>query len=360
MNNKKLKLGLFCTLLLLCQTFTEAAQIYNKEGNKLYLDGRVIARRIISDNENIDGDKVRFRMNIHGETKITETLYGYGRFEHDFNAFEPESAAPTDYTRYAYAGLNEKYWGSISYGRNDGVLAYPQYTTMIFPINGGGTYAPDTFMGKRGTGILTWQNNDLFGFIPGGELRLQYQGKNEGSRSVNTQNGNGYGIAFGYAIPSAPLEFSAAWALSQRTLKQQQADYGEGDSADGWMVGMAWQPENWYIGAFYGETENMQFVNNRRSKISGFANKAQNLEAGIRYRFPSKLTTAVGYRESKAKNLDGIGDALLVRNALLFVSYPLNANFSLSAEYSVNLLKDNNPLGLNTDDATWLTATFIF
>lgn len=360
MNNKKLNLGLFFTLLLACQTVTEAAQLYNKDGNKLYLDGRIIARRIISENENIDGDKVRFRMNLHGETQITETLYGYGRFEHDFNAFEPENAAPTDYTRYAYVGLSEKYWGSINYGRNNGVLAYPQYTTMIFPVNGGGTYAPDLFMGKRGSGILTWQNNDLFGAIPGMELLLQYQGKNEGSRSVKNQNGDGYGVALGYAIPSTKLEVSAAWASSQRTSKQQQTIYGEGDRADGWMVGMAWQPENWYIGAFYGETENMQFVNNGRTKISGFADKAQSLEAGIRYRFPSKLNAAVGYRESKAKDLEGIGDAFLIKNALLLVSYPFNPNFSLSAEYSINLLKDDNPLGLNTDDATWLTATFVF
>ncbi|MEH0833993.1 porin [Pectobacterium cacticida] len=360
MNNKKLKLGLFCTLLLSCLTVTEAALIYNKDGNKLYLDGRVISRRIISDNENMDGDKVRFRMNLHGETKITETLYGFGRFEHDFNAFETESAPSKDYTRYAYAGLNNKYWGSLSYGRNDGVLAYPQYTTMIFPVNGGGTYAPDTFMGKRGTGILTWRNNDLFGFVPGVDLRLQYQGKNEGNRAIKTQNGNGYGIALGYAIPSTMLEFSAAWASSQRTPNQQLADYGQGHRANGWMVGAAWQPENWFIGAFYGETENMQFVNNQRNKRTGFADKAQNLEAGIRYRFPSRLTTGVGYRESKAKNLDGIGDALLIRNALLLVSYPLNAHFSLSAEHSINLLKENNPLGLHTDDATWLTASFIF
>lgn len=360
MNNKKLKLGLFCTLLLSCHTFAEAAQIYNKEGNKLYLDGRVIARTAISGNEKIDGDKSRVRMNIHGETQITDTLYGFGRFEHDFTAFEAESSAPSNYTRYAYAGLNEKYWGSISYGRNDGVLAYSQYTTMIFPVNGGGTYAADTFMGKRGTGILTWKNNDLFGFIPGAELRLQYQGKNEGSRTIRTQNGDGYGISLGYVIPSTQLELSAAWASSQRTIKQQQTNYGHGDRADGWIVGGLWQSNNWTIGAFYGETKNMHFVNNTQTTLSGFADKAQNMEAGVRYRFPSKLTTAVGYRESKAKDLKGVGDALLIKNALLLVSYPFNANFSLSAEHSINLLNDNNPLGLNTDDATWLTATFIF
>lgn len=355
--NKRFTLGFICTLPLLFHTLVEAAPIYNANGNKLYLDGRVIARRIISDNDKTNGDKTRLRLNVHGETQISPTFYAYGRFERDFNGYEAENSVSTDYTRFAYAGLSDTNWGSFDYGRNSGTFFKSLYTIAMFPVNGGGTYKVDNFiMGKRGNGMFTWRKEELFEAIPGLALTLQYQGKNDdSSRSIQTQNGDGYGIAFAYVIPDTKLELSSAWGSSTLTDRQQQK-YDQGDKADGWIVGAKWQPGHWTLSGFYSETHNMQFINASR----GFANKAQTMEAGISYRFQHGLLTAVGYRESKANDIRGMSDAYLVKDTLLLATYFLNSNFSLSAEYRLNMLEKDNALGLSSDDATWLTATFIF
>ena len=355
--NKRFILGFFCTILLFWQAVVEAAPIYQKNGNRLYLDGMVIARRIISKNDSVNGDKTRVRLNLHGETQITPTLYGYGRFERDFNAFEPENVEPSDYTRFAYAGLSQSQWGQLNYGRNDGIFSRSLYTVYMFPVNGGGTYKVDNFiMGKRGNGILTFQHRDLFGAMPGLDVILKYQGKNDGGdRSIQNQNGNGYGVGLAYTVPNTKLEVSSAWGSAEHSDSQRQT-YGQKDKASGWIIGSRWQPGNWTLSGFYSETRNMQFINASK----GFANKAQTLEAAVRYRFQSGFHSVIGYRQSKAEEIKGVGDAYLLNDFLLLVSYPFNPNLKVSAEHRLNMLKKDNALALASDDVTWLTITFNF
>lgn len=61
-----------------------AAEIYNKDGNKLDLYGKVDVRHLFSDNDHYgdsqNGDDSRFRIGLKGETQITDQLTGFGRF----------------------------------------------------------------------------------------------------------------------------------------------------------------------------------------------------------------------------------------------------------------------------------------
>lgn len=91
---------------------------------------------------------------------------------------------------------------------------------------GGGSYdGIDNFMTYRTNNLLTYRNKNLFSFIPGLELGIQAQGKNDGwndtenetgPRSNNPigvahQNGNGVGSSLIYHITDA---FSAGASCS--------------------------------------------------------------------------------------------------------------------------------------------------
>ncbi len=67
-----------------------AAEIYNKDGNKLDLYGKVDGLHYFSSNHSTDGDQSYIRMGIKGETQITDQLTGFGQWEYQVNANRPE------------------------------------------------------------------------------------------------------------------------------------------------------------------------------------------------------------------------------------------------------------------------------
>lgn len=62
----------------------QAAEIYNKDGNKLDVYGKVKAMHYMSDNASKDGDQSYIRFGFKGETQINDQLTGYGRWEAEF------------------------------------------------------------------------------------------------------------------------------------------------------------------------------------------------------------------------------------------------------------------------------------
>lgn len=62
-------------------SFANAAEIYNKDGNKLDLYGRVNAKHYFSDSKSNDGDMTYVRLGFKGETQINDQLTGYGQWE---------------------------------------------------------------------------------------------------------------------------------------------------------------------------------------------------------------------------------------------------------------------------------------
>ncbi|EEK6974535.1 porin, partial [Salmonella enterica] len=160
-----------------------AAEIYNKDGNKLDLYGKVDGLHYFSSNKNKDGDKSYMRLGFKGETQINEQVTGYGQWEYQINTNRPEdgdtSNSPQSYTRLAFAGLSFGNAGSIDYGRNYGVLYDIGAWTDMLPEFGNDSYEnSDNFMTGRANGLLTYRNNGFFGLVDGLNFALQYQGKN--------------------------------------------------------------------------------------------------------------------------------------------------------------------------------------
>lgn len=365
-----------------------AAEIYNKDGNKLDLYGKVDGLHYFSSNKNKDGDQSYMRLGFKGETQINEQVTGYGQWEYQINTNRPEdgdtSNSPQSYTRLAFAGLSFGNAGSIDYGRNYGVLYDIGAWTDMLPEFGNDSYEnSDNFMTGRANGLLTYRNNGFFGLVDGLNFALQYQGKNDGnnwkgdtwdgtplsnnSRKIAGQNGDGFGLSATYDAGMG-ISAGAAYTNSNRTSEQKYRDDG-GNKAEAWTAGLKYDANDVYLAANYTQTRNMTWLNiadnsrigqdNQKDYDGDFAHKTDNWEIVAQYQFDSGLRPSVAYLQSRARNT-GYGDFDLVKYADVGATYNFNKNMSAYVDYKINLLKADNPAGLNTGNivATGLVYQF--
>ena len=338
---------------LVASSATQAAEVYNKDGNKLDVYGKVKAMHYISDYDSKDGDQTYVRFGIKGETQINDQLTGYGRWESEFSGNKTESDS-TQKTRLAFAGLKLKNYGSFDYGRNLGALYDVEAWTDMFPEFGGDSSAQtDNFMTKRASGLATYRNTDFFGVVDGLDLTLQYQGKNQ-DRDVKKQNGDGFGTSVTYDFGGSDFAVSGAYTNSDRTNQQNLQTRGTGDKAEAWATGLKYDANDIYIATFYSETRNMTPIS------GGFANKTQNFEAVVQYQFDFGLRPSLGYVLSKGKDIEGVGNEDLVNYIDVCATYYFNKNMSAFVDYKINQLDSDNKLGSNDDDIVAVGMVYQF
>src|SRR5476651_2719490 len=345
-----------------------AAEIYNKDGNKLDLYGKVKAEHYFSDDNTQDGDQTYVRMGFKGQTQINDMLTGYGQWEYQVAANHSEAQGTQGTkTRLGFAGLKFANYGSFDYGRNYGALYDIEAWTDMFPEFGGDGYTKaDRFMTGRTNGVATYRNRGFFGMVDGLNVALQYQGKNENDgRSSSTANGDGYALSTTYALGDTGVSFGGAYASSDRTTGQSNSAYGKGDKADAWTGGMKYDANGVYLAAMYAETRNMIAITVPAGIAgapagSGFANKTQTVEAVAQYQFDFGLRPSLGYVQTKGKDIEGIGDVDLVKYFDVGATYYFNKNMSAYVDYKINQLDDDNKLGLNNDDVTAVGLVYQF
>lgn len=365
---------------LLTMGAANAAEIYNKDGNKLDLYGKVDARHLFSDNAGSDGDDTYVRLGFKGETQITSDLSGYGQWEYNVQADSAEGSNQS-WTRLGYAGLKFAEYGSFDYGRNYGVVYDVEAWTDMLPVFGGDTYSDsDRFMTGRGNGMATYRNTDFFGLVEGWNFALQYQGSNEGSSAnfgqegnnnrsgsnVRNDNGDGWGLSSTYDFDIG-VSAGAAFASSDRTNVQESGTTARGEKADVWTVGLKYDANDIYLAAMYAEARNMTPFGNSESYV---ANKTQNFEVTAQYQFDFGLRPSVAYVQSKGKDLlarggFGGGDADLQKFVEIGATYYFNKNFNIFVDYQLNLMDSNSytdNVGVvnGKDDQVALAVTYQF
>ena len=364
---------------LLVAGAANAAEVYNKNGNKLDLYGKVDGLHYFSDDKNADGDQTYMRIGFKGETQVNDQITGYGQWEYQIQGNAPESEN-NSWTRVAFAGLKFGDAGSFDYGRNYGVVYDVTSWTDVLPEFGGDTYGSDNFMQQRGNGFATYRNADFFGLVDGLNFALQYQGKNgspsgEGAdgiaytgvtnngREALRQNGDGVGGSVTYDIGEG-FGLGAAVSSSKRTDEQNRAIYlGNGDRAETYTGGLKYDANNLYLAAQYTQTYNATRVGGE-----GWANKAQNFEVVAQYQFDFGLRPSVAYLQSKGKNLGTLNgrnydDEDLLKYVDVGATYYFNKNMSTYVDYKINLLDDNNftrDAGISTDDVVALGLVYQF
>ncbi|BDH45132.1 phosphoporin PhoE [Salmonella enterica subsp. enterica serovar Choleraesuis] len=366
---------------LLVAGSASAAEIYNKDGNKLDLYGKVTGLHYFSDNKGDDGDQTYMRLGFKGETQISDQLTGYGQWEYQIQGNTSENSnGNKNWTRVAFAGLRFGDAGSFDYGRNYGVIYDVSSWTDVLPEFGGDTYGGDNFMFARGNGMATYRNSDFFGLVDGLDFALQYQGHNGGSgrgegddnnqtnnpRDLQRQNGDSFGGSLTYDMSDYVdgLSFGAAIASAKRTSEQNRPDVqGNGDNATAYTGGIKYDANNVYLAAMYTQAYNAIRAGNGSYGLDGFANKAQNFEVVAQYQFDFGLRPSVAYLQSKGKDLDHYGDQDLVKYVEVGASYYFNKNMSTYVDYKINLLDDNRYTrenGVSTDNIVALGLTYQF
>ena len=365
---------------LLVAGAANAAEVYNKDGNKLDVYGKTVGLHYFSDNAGNDGDQTYARLGFKGETQINSDLSGYGQWEYNFAGNNSEGGSDAqngNKTRLAFAGLKYADLGSFDYGRNYGVVYDVTSWTDVLPEFGGDTYGSDNFMQQRDNGFATYRNTDFFGLVDGLNFAVQYQGKNgsvdgEGmtnnGRGALRQNGDGVGGSITYDYEGFGI--GAAVSSSKRTDDQNFGlnGYGErylgnGDRAETYTGGLKYDANNIYLAAQYTQTYNATRVGSL-----GWANKAQNFEAVAQYQFDFGLRPSVAYLQSKGKNLGVINgrnydDEDILKYVDVGATYYFNKNMSTYVDYKINLLDDNRftrDAGINTDDIVALGLVYQF
>ncbi|MEG5468008.1 porin OmpC [Enterobacter roggenkampii] len=368
---------------LLMAGAANAAEMYNKDGNKVDLYGKVDARHTFSDNPGDDGDETYVQIGFKGETQITNDLTGYGQWEYKTYANDTEGAGDKSFNRLAYAGLKFGEYGSFDYGRNYGVVYDVEAWTDMLPVFGGDSYTwTDNFMVGRTNGVATYRNNDFFGLVDGLNFALQYQGANEGAnanedqegtknghKDVRFQNGDGFGMSTSYDFSGdlSGLSLGAAYSSSDRTNDQvaygkaaESIGFAGGEKAEAWTVGAKYDANSVYLAMMYAETRNMTPIGN-----VGIANQTQNFEAVAQYQFDFGLRPSLAWVYSKGKDLDGKGfNQDLVNCIDLGMTYSFNKNFSTYVDYKINMLDNDEALydayGIFTDDIVGVGMTYQF
>ena len=338
--------------LLVAAGANASIEVWNKDGNKVDFYGRVKAANNITDRGQKDeGDDTSARLGMSGQTQITDSLVGYGRWEYEANAGKNSS----NEVRYAFAGLNFGDLGSFDYGRNDGVLkAITAYTDVLPQFGGDASNNNWNVLSSRTKAVATYRNNNFFGLSDDFSFALQYADNGDNSTTEDSIRGDSreaYGANAQWRIFDTGL--TAGGGYAQSTVK--------GTRHNTWAGGLKYENYDLYLGANYfqsklkkGSTVHWSngYQRHRDLKVRGFELVAQygiDLEVG-------RLTPSLAYVQHKLKadsmhfNRRNVHyyapgyNSPMAKYVSLGATYDLNKNFSTIIEYKFNLL-DRKDIG---------------
>lgn len=344
---KRNLLAIAIPALLVAGAANASIEIWNKDGNKLSVNGRVYALNYLGDKNNErdgEGDKTTARLGFSGETQVTELLTGYGRAEWETNTGSDSFKE----TRYAFAGLGFGQYGSFDYGRNDGVLKTITSYTDVLPEFGGDASNNDYYtLSARTKAVATYRNDGFFGQVDGLRFAIQYadDGDNSVARDSSLPNGDekskeAYGAVIDYDVLDTGISVGAAYAQSTGKEKSKA-----------WNTGIKYDAYNLYLAAQYIEGKHQKLYEDNNDKLKdvkvrGFEVVAQ---YGIDFEY-GRLTPSVAYVQHKLKDTYDTGFKKDVANYVeVGLQYDFNKNLTALIDYKINLL-DKKDIGAATYD----------
>lgn len=319
---KRNLLAIAIPALLVAGAANASIEVWNKDGNKLNINGRVYALNYLGDTKNNldgEGDKTTARLGFTGETQVTDSLSGYGRAEWETSAKDGFKE-----TRYAFAGLNFGQYGSFDYGRNDGVLkAITAYTDVLPEFGGNASNNTYYVLSARSNAVATYRNSGFYGLVDGLDFAVQYGDNKVDSNNVLTDNKEAFGINAQYAILDTGLSVGGGYATTTKA--------GDDERANTYMAGVKYEAYNLYLGALYSHTKYDD------AKVKGFELVAQygfDFEVG-------RLTPSVAYIQHKGTDYIKHGSDYLAKYVEVGVQYDFNKNLTAVVDYKINLLDDD-------------------
>lgn len=338
---KRNLLAIAIPAILTAGTVNASVEVWNQDGNRVSVEGRVKAANHITHKDNDNGDHSEAQLGFTGETQISDSLIGYGHAEWQTNAKNDNSmGAWKTETRYAFAGLNFGHLGSIDYGRNDGLIKGVSEYTDILPEFGGDSSSQEQYvLANRHSNLITYRNSSLFGLVDGLNVALQYADrlKNEvegGPQSVpapdKSDSRETYAVSFDYAILDTGVSFAGAYA------ETSGKDYNTT-----WASGLKYDANDLLIAANYFQSRNKDAdsTDDKAKRYWGFEAVAQ---YGIDFEV-GRLIPSVAYIQHKQKDMpEGGKRGDMVKYVDIGAKYQFNKNIAAVVDYKINLLKEKD------------------
>lgn len=361
-----------------------AAVIYDQNNNKLDLYGSITGDYHFASNHNAGmyqrGDQSYVRLGLKGTTQINNDLQGFGHVEYNMAPNAENNFNGPNQIRLAYAGLKDDRYGSISYGRNWGVMYDITSFTDVLPEWGEDTqgytqvstnnapYAATMFGTGRSDSVLQYRNS-----WNGFNLGLQYLGANDSysgndGYGITAENGDGYGMSMSYDTDMG-ITLGAAYNNARKSDNQKDALRGLNDkNAQMWSVGAKYDANNIYAAINYSETKNqLPFTVGADSLNAGELDSAatsQAVFAVAQYNFENGFTPSIAYAQGWLRHPNGYqGNQDYSKYVDLALTYNFNANMNAFVDYKINLLDNNeytrtNNVYTNNVAAVGLQYTF--
>ncbi|MEF1201876.1 porin [Vibrio owensii] len=313
----KLKTLAVAVALMASGSQVVASELYNQDGTSLEMGGRAEARLSM-----IDGkaeDRSRIRLNFLGKQEISDSLYGVGFWEGEFETFENGAVDNNSdlETRYAYAGLGGKY-GEITYGKNDGALGVITDFTDIMAYHGN-TAALKLPVADRTDSMVSYS-----GQFEQLALRASYRfaDRTTDANGFDDNEQDGFSLSGIYAFADTGLELGAGFANQ--------------DDVDQYMLAASYTVGNFYVAGNY-------------TGIEQDSDDYKGYELAAAYTMGQTVFTST-YNKGDVEDTD------TVENLAVDVTYYFKPNFRGYASYNFDLMdnegsdeQDELALGLRYD-----------
>ena len=228
----KLKTLAVAVALLASGSQVVASELYNQDGTSLEMGGRAEARLSMMDGK--AEDRSRIRLNFLGKQEISDSLYGVGFWEGEFETFENGGVDGNSdlETRYAYAGLGGKY-GEITYGKNDGALGVITDFTDIMAYHGN-TAADKLAVADRTDNMVAYS-----GQFDQLAVRASYRfaDRTTDANGFDDNEQDGFSLSGIYAFADTGFELGAGFASQ--------------DKNDQYMLAASYTVGNFYVAGNY-------------------------------------------------------------------------------------------------------------
>ncbi len=313
----KLKTLAVAVALMASGSQVVASELYNQDGTSLEMGGRAEARLSM-----IDGkaeDRSRIRLNFLGKQEISDSLYGVGFWEGEFETFENGAVDNNSdlETRYAYAGLGGKY-GEITYGKNDGALGVITDFTDIMAYHGN-TAALKLPVADRTDNMVSYS-----GQFEQLALRASYRfaDRTTDANGFDDNEQDGFSLSGIYAFADTGLELGAGFANQ--------------DDVDQYMLAASYTVGNFYVAGNY-------------TGIEQDSDDYKGYELAAAYTMGQTVFNST-YNKGDVEDTD------TVENLAVDVTYYFKPNFRGYASYNFDLMdnegsdeQDELALGLRYD-----------
>ncbi|GEM79201.1 porin [Vibrio superstes] len=282
-----------------------AATVYKDDTSELKIGGRAEARFNISDNnksadDSAFADKSRARLNIVGKSQINDSLYGFGKYEAEFDTDSKIT------NRYAFAGLGTNF-GEFSYGKQDS--AQVMLTDITDTMATFGADSADIVDGNKDKRA----NNFLYaGEFGGFDIQANYLANDEkdtDSYGIAAMYGFDFGLDLGLGYvgqtngddDDSQINFAAQYTIADFTVG---GFYGLGSVADedvnAFEISALYKLNQWTFVAVY----NYNDVDTAIKQVITGLDEVDNFAIEAVYKFNGNLRTYAGYKFEQVDNQD--------------------------------------------------------